>query len=65
MWSIKQVTDEAIKRTQFSTTLRDHALNWYMKFSSGPGQPKLLNDIKIALSVELKKPKSDSQCTQS
>jgi hypothetical protein len=40
VWSIKQVTDEVVKRTQFSTTLRDRALNWYMKFSSGPGQPK-------------------------
>jgi hypothetical protein len=62
VWSIKQVTDEAVKRAQFSTTLRDHALSWYMKFSSGPGQPKPLNDIKTALSAEFKKPKSESQC---
>jgi len=33
VWSIKQVTDEAIKRAQFSNTLRDHALSWYMKFA--------------------------------
>jgi hypothetical protein len=33
-----------------------------MKFSSGPGQPKPLNDIKTALSVEFKKPKSESRC---
>jgi hypothetical protein len=31
VWSIKNVTDEAVKRAQFSTTLRDHALRWYMK----------------------------------
>jgi hypothetical protein len=62
VWSIKQVTDEAIKRTQFSTTLRDHTLNWYMKFASGLGQPKPMNDIKTALSAEFKKPKSESQC---
>jgi hypothetical protein len=37
VWSIKKVTDEAVKRTQFSTTLTDCTLNWYMKFSSGPG----------------------------
>jgi hypothetical protein len=28
VWSIKNVTDEAVKRAQFSTTLRDHALRW-------------------------------------
>jgi hypothetical protein len=61
VWSIKQVTDESIKRTQFSTTLRDHTLNWYMKFASGPKQPKSLNDIKTALSGEFKKPNSESQ----
>jgi hypothetical protein len=32
LWSIKQVTNEAVKRAQFSTTLRDRALSWYMKF---------------------------------
>jgi hypothetical protein len=51
VWSINQVTDEVVNRTKFSTTLRDHALNWYMKFVSGPGQPKLLNAIKTALST--------------
>jgi hypothetical protein len=51
VWSIKQVTDETVKRDQFSTTLRDHALSWNINFSSRPGQPKPLNDIKIALSV--------------
>jgi hypothetical protein len=27
VWNIKSITDEAIKRTQFSTTLRDRALS--------------------------------------
>jgi hypothetical protein len=31
IWNIKNVTDEAVKRTQFSTTLRDRTLSWYMK----------------------------------
>jgi hypothetical protein len=31
VWNIKNLTNEAVKRTQFSTTLRDHALSWYMK----------------------------------
>ena len=60
--SIKKATDEAVKRNQFSTTLRDRALNQYMKFISGPGQPKPLNAIKTALSAEFKKPKLESQC---
>jgi hypothetical protein len=62
LWSIKQVIDEVVKRTQFSTTLRDRALNWYMKFFLGLGQPKPLNEIKTALSEEFKKPKLESQC---
>jgi hypothetical protein len=35
VWSIKKVNDKAVKRAQFSTTLRDHALRWYMKFVKG------------------------------
>jgi hypothetical protein len=62
IWSIKQVTDEVVKGAHFSTTLRDRALRWYMKFVTGSVQPKPLNDIKNALSAELKKPKSESQC---
>jgi hypothetical protein len=62
VWSIKQVNDEVVKRAQFSTTLRDRALSWYMKFVKGVVQPKPLNDIKTALSAEFKKPKSESQC---
>jgi len=60
VWSIKQVTDEDVKRAQFSTTLRDRALNRYMKFASGP--TKSLADTKKALITEFKKPKSESQC---
>jgi hypothetical protein len=35
VWNIKNVTDEAIKRTQVSTTLRDRTLSWYMKLVQG------------------------------
>jgi hypothetical protein len=61
MWSIKNVPEEAIKRAQFSTTLRDRTLSWYMKFFQGVVQPKPLNEIKAALIVKFKKPKSESQ----
>jgi hypothetical protein len=54
VWGIKKVIDEAIKRAQFSTILRDCALSWYMKFFTGSVHPKLMNDIKTALSVEFK-----------
>jgi hypothetical protein len=33
-----------------------------MKFVTSFVQPKALNDIKTALSVEFKKPNSESQC---
>jgi hypothetical protein len=62
VWNIKSVTYEAIKRTQFNTTLRDHALSWYMKLVQGLAQPKPLNEIKNVLIAEFKKHKSESQC---
>jgi hypothetical protein len=62
VWSIKKVTDEAVKRAQFSTTLRDPALSWYMKFVKASVHPKALNEIKTALSTEFKNPNSESQC---
>jgi hypothetical protein len=62
VWNIKNVTDEAVKRTQFSTTLRDRALSWYMKLVQGLAQPKPLNEINNTLITEFKKPKSESQC---
>jgi hypothetical protein len=54
VWNIKNVTDEAVKIIQFSTTLRDCALSWYMKLVQGLANPKPLNEIK--------KPNSESQC---
>ena len=61
MWSIKNITDEAVKRVLFSATLRDHALSWYIKFVQG-ATPKPLNSIKTSLISEFKKPKLKSQC---
>jgi hypothetical protein len=60
LWNIKNFTEESFKRTQFSTTIRDHALSWYMKLVLGLAQPKPLNKIKNALIPEFKKPKSES-----
>jgi hypothetical protein len=62
VWNIENVIDEVVKRTQFSTTLRDHALSWYMKLVQGLVQPNPLGKIKNALITKFKKPKSESQC---
>jgi hypothetical protein len=62
VWNIKSITDEAIKRTKFSTALTDRALSWYMKLVQGLAQPKPLNEIKNVLIVEFKKLKSESRC---
>jgi hypothetical protein len=62
IWNIKNITRKAIKRNQFSTTLRDRALRWYMKLVQRLAQPKPLNEMKNALIVEFKKPKPESQC---
>jgi hypothetical protein len=62
IWNIKNVIDEVVKRTNFSTTLRYHALRWYMKLVQGLAQPKTLKKIKNVLIVEFKKPNSKSQC---
>jgi hypothetical protein len=62
IWNIKNLIDEAIKRTQFSTTLRDHALSWYMKLVQGLAKLKPLNEIRSELISDFKKTKSKSQC---
>ena len=45
---------------QLTTTFRDRALNWFMKYSNG--QNRTLAEVKVALIREVKKPKSESQC---
>ena len=39
---------------------RDRALNWFMKYSNG--QMRTLAKVRVVLSNEFKKPKSESQC---
>jgi hypothetical protein len=62
VWNIKIVTDEAVKRNQFNTTLRDPKLSCYMNLFQGLTQPNLLGEINNALISEVKKPNSKSQC---
>jgi len=58
VWGVKQVIDADMKVAQLVTMFRDHTLNWYMKFFEG--QNKVLDDIKNALIIEFKNPKSES-----
>ena len=46
------------------TTLMGHALDWYMKFSvvSAEVAQKLLDQIRVGLIDEFRKPKYESQC---
>jgi hypothetical protein len=60
IWSIKNITDEDVKINWSSTTLRDLTLSWYMKLIQRLVHLKTLNEIKNALVVEFKKPKSKS-----
>ena len=36
IWTVRHVQDEAIKKAQTITTLRVHALDWYMNISMVP-----------------------------
>ena len=60
VWTAKNITYHDTKWAQLVTSFRDHALTWFMKFSST--QNHALADIKAAMIKEFKKPKSKSQC---
>ena len=36
VWTVRQATDDDVKKGQLGTTLWGHALNWYMKFIQVP-----------------------------
>ena len=53
-----------IKKGQMITTLRGHALDWFMKVFVVPAGTlqKTLEEIQAAMISEFRKPKSESQC---
>ena len=63
VWTIRQTTDDDVKKGQLVTTLRGPMLDWYMKFIQVPtGTPaKNLDEFKIGLIEEFRKPKSEAQ----
>ena len=63
IWTTRQTVDDDFKKIQLTTTLRGHALDWYMRFMMVPqvGTTKTLDEICKGLFEEFKKPKSKSQ----
>ena len=60
VWSVKKVIDNDIKMAQLTTTFRDKALSWFIKYINL--QQRTLMEVKDALTAKFKKPKSESQC---
>jgi hypothetical protein len=60
IWEAKQTIDEYTKVVQLETTLRDHALNWYMGLEENnpTGAPTTIEDVKKKLINEFHKPSS-------
>ena len=58
VWNIKQVHSDDNMRAQLTTTFRDKALTWFMKFLASAPQPRTIKEIKDELKKEFKKPKS-------
>ena len=63
VWTVRQVMDDDVKKGQLVTTLRGHALDWYMKFIQVPmGTPtKTLDEVWKGLIEEFWIPKSEAQ----
>ena len=63
VWIVKQAIDDDVKKVQLATTMRGHALDWYMKFIQVPMGTlvKILHEVKKVLITEFRKPKSKAQ----
>ena len=60
IWTTQETVNDDVKKIQLATTLRGHALEWYMRFTRVPqgGTMKTLDEIRARLFKEFKKPKS-------
>ena len=65
IWTTQQTINDDVKKSQLTTTLRGHALEWFMRFTRVPqgGATKTLDEIRTRLFEEFKKPKSKAQYT--
>ena len=59
----RQNTNDDVRKGQLATTLRAHALDWYMRFIQvlQGTTMKTLDEIRKGLLEEFKKPKSKAQ----
>ena len=64
IWMVRLIHNPDIEKAQMITTLRGHAVDWFMKFCAAPiGTPqKTLEEIRRAMILEFRKPQSKSQC---
>ena len=63
IWTARQTINDDIKKIHLATTLRGHALEWFMRFTRVPqgGIAKTLDKIRTGLLEEFKKSKSEAQ----
>ena len=64
VWMVCLVHGTDVKKVQMITTLRGRTLDWFMKFCAAPiGTPqKTLEEIRVVMIFEFRKPKLESQC---
>ena len=63
IWMSRQIVDDDVKKIQLPTTVRGHALEWFMRFTRIPqgGTMKTLDEIQTGLFEEFKNPKFEAQ----
>ena len=63
IWTARQTIDDDVKKIQLATTLRGRALEWFMRFTQVPqgGTAKTLDEIRIGLFEEFKKPNFEAE----
>ena len=63
IYTTQQTIDDDVNKIQLANTLRDRALEWFMRFMWAPqgGTMKTLDEIQTRLFEEYKKPKSKVQ----
>ena len=64
VWMVRLVHNTYIRKAQMITTLRGHALDWFMNFcAASAGTPQnTLDEIRATMIPKFRKPKSESQC---
>ena len=63
IWTTRKTTNDDVTKSQLATTLRGRAMEWFMRFTRVPqgGTAKKLDEIRLGLFEEFKKPKFEAQ----